>query len=161
MSPFFVVTVYAMSPSFVVLFKVIFHSNSKRSSSPPACSQGQTAVSLHRDTWVIQGQPLDGTAKARVLRLVHRIHAWGTDKQKTECTSQLTLDSFHLESTECTYCTSCCRAFMFDGMSNAAGIFTAAVHVCDKSLCYYAECYSQFQISLQYEVWVGCLSLVS
>ncbi len=47
---------------------------------------------------------------------------------------------------------------MFDGMSNAAGIFTAAVHVCDKSLCYYAECYSQFQILLQYEVGVGLLT---
>lgn len=70
-----------------------FHFISTESSSPPACSQGQTAVSLHCDTWVIQGQPLNGTAETRVLRLVHWIHAWGTEKQSEECRSGLRQDS--------------------------------------------------------------------
>lgn len=70
-----------------------FHFISTESSSPPACSQGQTAVSLHCDTWVIQGQPLNGAAETRVLRLVHWIHAWGTEKQSEECTSGLRQDS--------------------------------------------------------------------
>lgn len=65
------------SSHFLLKFK-----NSKQTSWPPACSQGQTAVSLHRDTRVIQGQSLNGTAKARVFWLVHRIHAWGTEKRK-------------------------------------------------------------------------------
>lgn len=58
-------------------------------SPPPACSQGQTAVSLHSDTWVIQGQSLNGAAEAWVLWLVHWIHAWRPETQKTECTSGL------------------------------------------------------------------------
>lgn len=94
----------------VLLFcvlKAIFHSNSMQQSSPPACSQGQTAVSLHCDTWVIQGQSLNGAAKARVLWLVHGIHAWGTEKQKTECTPSANRTLFiYAESTDCTYCTS-------------------------------------------------------
>lgn len=62
------VSLYVVTCSSVVVLKAIFHSNSKQSSSsPPACSQGQTAVSLHCDTRVVQGQPLNGATKARVL----------------------------------------------------------------------------------------------
>lgn len=59
--------------SFLVQFK-------KHSCQPPSCPQGQTAVSLHCDTWVIQGQSFNGAAEASVFWLVHWIHAWGTGK---------------------------------------------------------------------------------
>lgn len=147
----FTAMVYVMPQKSVVLLKSFpFYSIFQQSFSPPACTQGQTAVSLHCDTWVIQSQSLNGTAKAWVLRLVHWIHAWGPEN-KSRSAHQHRDSTFHLFRKHWLHLlyslvkhNQWWRGFTFDPMSSDTAVFTASIQLYNEQTSIFIPSYYNF-----------------